>query len=201
VTQTLWLVRHAATERTGNRWTGWRSDPPLTAEGSRAADDLAGRLAERLPGGAVVVSSPSLRAVETARAIAARLGCAIAMDDDLREVDVGDLDGLTFDQASGVYPDLGQWLLAADREIDWPGGERAEDLRARVRAALRRVDLRPADLPVVLVSHGGVIGELLAGARGADEQADRWLPAAAAVVLERDDGGWHVLDRIEPIRA
>jgi broad specificity phosphatase PhoE len=201
VTQALWLVRHAATARTGSRWTGWRSDPPLTAEGRRAASDLATRLGERLPSGAVVVSSPALRAIETARPIAARLGCEIELDDDLREVDVGDFDGLTFDEASGVYPDLGQRLLEADREIDWPGGERAEDLRARVRAALRRVDRRPSDVPLVLVSHGGVIGELLAGARGADAQQDRWLPAAAAVVLERDEGGWQVVDRIEPIRA
>jgi broad specificity phosphatase PhoE len=148
-----------------------------------------------------VVSCPSLGAVDTARPIAALLGCEITIDDDLREVDVGDFDGLTFDEASGVYPDLGQRLLEADREIDWPGGERAEDLRARVRAALRRVDRRPSHVPVVLVSHGGVIGELLAGAHGAADQEERWLPAASAVVLERDEGGWRVLDRIEPIGA
>jgi probable phosphoglycerate mutase len=197
--RTLWLVRHAATDWTGARWSGRRSDPSLSAAGRRAADDLAAALAGRLPPRAVILASPSRRAVETARPIADRLGVPMELDDDLREVDVGELDGLTFDAASARYPDLAKRLLAGDRDVDWPGGERAADLRTRIRSVLRRLEARSATATVVLVTHGGVIGEVLASVDGPDLGAERWLSAGAAVALERGDGRWRIAERIEAV--
>ena len=49
VTRTIWLVRHAATEWTGVRWTGARSDPPLSDEGARRGRSCRGA---RRPAGA-----------------------------------------------------------------------------------------------------------------------------------------------------
>jgi probable phosphoglycerate mutase len=193
--QTLWLVRHAATAMTGNRWAGSRSDPPLTDDGRAAAAELAARLAGRLPAGTVVVSSPSRRAVETAAPIAAGLGVDVELDDDLREVDVGELEGLTFDEGAALFPELAQRLLAAERDIDWPGGERVADLRARAGAAMERLESRSIDTAVV-VSHGGVIGELVVTLAGPDALADRWIEAGSAVSLVRDGDGWRVAERL-----
>jgi probable phosphoglycerate mutase len=53
---------------------------------------------------------------------------------------------------------------------DWgviPGGERSDDLRARVRAAIERIHARHPGERVVAVSHGGAIGAVLAEASGA----------------------------------
>jgi broad specificity phosphatase PhoE len=191
----LWLVRHAATAMTGNRWAGSRSDPPLTGEGRAAADDLASRLVGRLPAGTVVVSSPSRRAAETAGPIAAGLGVDVELDDALREVDVGELEGLTFDEGAALFPELAQRLLAAERDIDWPGGERVADLRARAGAAMERLESRSIDTAVV-VSHGGVIGELIVTLAGPDALADRWIEAGSAVSLVRDGDGWRVAERL-----
>ncbi|HEX5015632.1 MAG TPA: histidine phosphatase family protein [Candidatus Limnocylindrales bacterium] len=193
--QTLWLARHASTAMTGNRWAGSRSDPPLTDEGRTAAADLAARLFGRLPAGTIVVSSPSRRAVETAEPIAAALRVDVEIDDDLREVDVGELEGRTFDEGAALFPELAQRLLAAEREIDWPGGERAADLRARSAAALGRLEGRSADEAVV-VSHGGVIGELIVTLAGPDALEDRWIAAGSAVSLERSGDGWRVAERV-----
>ena len=197
MTRTLWLVRHAATAMTGARWAGSRSDPPLNDAGRAAADALASALVVRLPKETVVLASPARRAVETARPIAAALGVAVEMDDDLREVDVGELDGLTFDETAARYPDLARRLLASDRDIDWPGGERVADLRARAGTAMARLDAAGAGT-VVIVSHGGVIGELIATLAGPDAVEDLWLEAGTAVSLEREGDAWRVSERINP---
>ena len=199
MTRSIWLVRHAATAWTGVRWTGARSDPPLSDEGRRVADELAEKLADRVVAGTPVVASPSRRAIETATPIAARLGVDVELDPDLREVDVGELDGRTFDETAAAYPALAKQVLAADREIDWPGGERAEDLGARADTAWRRALERAGDGSIVVVTHGGIIGQLIASLVAADPAEPRsWLAAGAAIALERRGQAWLIAERILP---
>jgi broad specificity phosphatase PhoE len=196
---TIWLVRHAATAWTGTRWTGARSDPELSDEGRAAAEQLAQTLAGRVPAGTPVLASPSRRAIETARPIASQLGVDVEIDEALREVDVGELDGRTFDETATAYPELARQVLAADREIDWPGGERAADLAVRAADALQRAVTRAGDGSIVLVTHGGVVGELVGTLVASDPDEPRsWLPAAGAVALARDDEAWAIVDRIVP---
>jgi broad specificity phosphatase PhoE len=202
MTRAIWLVRHAATAWTGVRWTGARSDPELSEAGRRAAEELAAALVDQLPHATPVVSSPSRRAIETAGPIASRLGVGVEIDPDLREVDVGELDGRTFDETAAAYPDLAKQVLAADRAIDWPGGERAADLAIRAAEAWRHALGRAGDGPIVLVSHGGVVGELIAELVPADPAEERsWLPAGAAVALAESGDAWAVVDRIVPEAA
>lgn len=194
--QTVWLVRHAPTDYTGNRWAGSRSDARLNGPGRAIAERLATRLAPRLPAGTILVSSPSRRAVETAQPLATQMGTELDLDDDLREVDVGAAEGMTFDEAAERYPDLARRLLAADQDIDWPDGERAADLRERVRRSIGRLDARSADGTVVVVTHGGVIGEAIRALVGLEGAGRRWLEAGAAVALERDEQAWRLGDRL-----
>jgi probable phosphoglycerate mutase len=194
---TIWLVRHAPTEWTGTRWTGARTDPSLSDPGRQAAAMLATALAASLPSHTHVLSSPSRRAIETARPIAAGLGVETEIDDDLRETDIGELDGLTFDETRARYPELAKRLLAGDPEVDWPGGERAADLRRRVAAAWERLTTRAGDRPLVAVTHGGVISELIRLVLGDGvANAERWLEAGTAVALRGRDGEWRLGERI-----
>jgi ribonuclease H / adenosylcobalamin/alpha-ribazole phosphatase len=199
MTHAVWLVRHASTAWTGIRWTGARSDPTLSEEGRRTARALAAELAARLPPGTPVLSSPSRRAVQTANSIAAALRVQVELDRELREVDVGELDGRTFDETAAAYPDLARQVLAADSEIDWPGGERAASLRNRAAAAWRGALARAGDGSIVVVTHGGVVGELVASLVDTDPSEPRsWLAAGAAIELVRHGDGWAVHDRVEP---
>lgn len=78
----LYLVRHA---KAGNRpdWDGDDSSRPLTGKGRRQAVAIAERLAP-VAGGALV-SSPSVRCVQTLEPLATKLGVAIVIDDKLAE--------------------------------------------------------------------------------------------------------------------
>ena len=138
------LVRHAPTAWTGSRYCG-RSDPPLDAAGVAVAHRLAGDLATTLAPGTRIVTSPLRRAHATAAAIADAAGIDdIAIDDRWREADFGIAEGLTFEELERLAPDLARRLADGETAIDWPDGERAADLAARVAAAWRRPASPPA---------------------------------------------------------
>lgn len=155
----LWLVRHGATTWSGVRFCG-RSDPELSAAGRVEADRVAARLGALVPPGTDILTSPLRRARETAERIAPAVGGRIVVDERLREVDVGAVDGLTFEAIAERWPELAARLLAADQEIDWPGGETAAQLRARAGPIAQ--ELRGAAGDRIVVSHGGIIAVIRA---------------------------------------
>lgn len=147
------LVRHVATAWTGSRYCG-RSDPALDVAGVAAAGRLADDLAPTLASGTRIVTSPLRRAWATAAAIASAAGIdGITIDDRWREADFGAAEGLTFEELERFAPDLARRLADGETGIDWPDGERAEDLVVRVTAAWRDVVASGDD--VVVVSHAG----------------------------------------------
>ncbi len=174
---TIVLVRHAPTAWSGVRYCG-RADPPLTDSGLALATDLAVALAPLLPEGVRIVSSPSRRARETATALALALApTSIDVDERWQEVDVGLAEGRTFDELTVLEPDLATALAAGDGEIDWPGGETAQELSVRVRAAWASV--LAAGRPTVVVSHGGALRVAGALATGRSPSEIEFLGTAA----------------------
>jgi ribonuclease H / adenosylcobalamin/alpha-ribazole phosphatase len=173
------LVRHATTAWSGRRYCG-RSDPPLTAAGRAESVALGRRLAPTLHPDTRLVSSPARRATATAAAIAAALGdIPIQLDPRWIETDFGDVEGLAFDEVAARHPALAEALLDGTTAIDWPGGETAAALTARVTSALH--ELADDGRPVVVVTHGGPILHALQMARnGAAGVAD--VPAPATEV-------------------
>lgn len=157
------FVRHAPTSWSGRRYCG-RGDPPLSVAGREAAATLAAALAPGLARDVLIVSSPARRARQTAAPIAAAAGVRdLEIDERWRETDFGIAEGRTFDELSALAPDLAKALLRGASDIDWPGGETAAVLEARVEAAWRAIMAR--GLPVVVVSHAGPLRHALALAR------------------------------------
>jgi probable phosphoglycerate mutase len=148
MTVKLCLVRHGRTVF-GERGVlcGW-SDPPLDPEGRSQAVALSEALGGRAFNG--IWSSDLVRAIETARLVT---GVEPTVDERLRELDLGDLDGLRFDDCAS---DLQAGLIAFDG-FHAPGGESVTSLEKRVQAFL--AELWPGDH--LIVTHGGVIRLLL----------------------------------------
>jgi len=155
------LLRHGQTPMSVQKRYAGRSDPPLTEAGVQQAAAAAKRLAPA--GFGVIVTSPLLRTVQTAQAVAAVTGAAVVTDDGFRETDFGAWEGLTFAEVRERWPaEMSAWL--ADPEVGPPGGESFTDVSARVTAALDRVLAARAGQTVLIVSHVTPIKTLVAAA-------------------------------------
>ncbi len=144
------LVRHGETEwsRTG-RHTGV-TDVPLTPAGRLQAEGLGARL--RAWGFARVLSSPLQRAVATCRL--AGLGDVVEVVPALREWDYGSYEGRTTVEIRTERPGWSLWREGA------PGGERADEVGARIEAVLAA--LRASGGDVAVFAHGHVLRVLTA---------------------------------------
>ena len=172
---TIYLIRHPATAWSGVRYAG-RTDVPLIPAARSQASANAAEVAAWIKGrAACVVSSPLARAREAAQPIAEACSAALVIDSRWREADFGAVEGTTFDEIAASWPALAERLLRGERAIDWPGGERWHEFRARVASAWSDLLDQPFDVGVV-VSHGGPIGVALELALG---EAD---PAVGSIV-------------------
>jgi broad specificity phosphatase PhoE len=179
VTTVTHLLRHGQTEHTPERRFSGRNDLPLSRTGRVEAEAAAERV--KGLGIEVVLASPLRRTRETAEVVAAALGVPVTFDEDLVELDFGDLEGLTFDEARAKHP------LAARRFLDGvtvaaPGGESIADVGARVARARRRILSEHAGRTVLVVSHVTPIKLMLAAGLGVgDEVVHRVFLDAASL--------------------
>jgi broad specificity phosphatase PhoE len=155
------LLRHGQTPMSVQKRYAGRTDAPLTEVGVQQAAAAAKRLASA--GLGVIVTSPLLRTVQTAQAVAAVTGAAVVTDDGFRETDFGAWEGLTFAEVRERWPaEISAWM--ADPEVAPPGGESFTDVSARVTEALGRVLAARAGQTVLIVSHVTPIKMLVAAA-------------------------------------
>jgi probable phosphoglycerate mutase len=188
------LVRHgqseAVTEGEELPLVDGHGDPALSAEGQRQAELVGERLStERVD--AIYVSTLR-RTTETAAPLAARLGLSPVVDPDLREVFLGEWEGGLFRQKVADRDPIALRMFAEQRWDVIPGAESSEALGARLRAAIERIVAAHADQRVVVVSHGGAIGEILRQATNSDPWAFVGADNASISHLVVNGDGWRL---------
>lgn len=157
----LLLVRHGETDANRAGLHLGRADPPLTEHGREQAE----RLVRWLPPADAVVTSPLLRARETAAALGARSGVEVEVDERWVELDYGPLDLQPI--GAGMQRDmLDRWR--DDAAFAPPGVETAAAVSARVGAACDELVERAASSVVVVVSHVSPIKAAIGWALGTD---------------------------------
>ena len=149
----------------GARLNGWL-DVPLSALGSAQTERLRRHLAAGAPVDALY-ASPLRRARQTAAALSTTLGIRPRLLDSLREISCGRLDGLPLEEVQRRLPELWRRNLAqVDDDFRWPGGESYRAFRARVLRAVGRIAARHPGRRVVVVTHAGVISQVLGALHG-----------------------------------
>jgi broad specificity phosphatase PhoE len=144
------LMRHAETvDNLARVWQGHR-DSALSSRGEQQVRAAAPHVAAYHP--VVIVSSDLQRAVSTAEAVGAVTGQPVRLDERLREVHVGEWQGLHVDDVNERYPEV---VAALDRGEDVPKGVTGETRRqvaARAGAALREIagGLGPGETALVV---------------------------------------------------
>jgi broad specificity phosphatase PhoE len=151
----LLLVRHGQSTWNSEHRIQGQLDPPLSQEGRKQADRLAQRLTGRRLAG--FYASDLRRAFETAQAIGGALGAHAEPMPGLREIYLGQWEGLRTEELAKRFPEV--WARWTE-EPDWdlvPGGEGSALFEARVSAALDAIFERHEQGDVLAVTHGGVI--------------------------------------------
>ncbi|HON43076.1 MAG TPA: histidine phosphatase family protein [Bacillota bacterium] len=158
----LLVVRHGETMfNREKRFQGWL-DIPLSDFGSAQATACASYLATSpLVPVSRVYSSPLCRARQTAKAIAEALGADLATDERLREIDVGKIAGMTWEDTEDEYPKFMEEYRRDPIATRYPGGESVLDVWDRAGHLLRYIAETHRAETVVVVGHAIILKALI----------------------------------------
>ena len=154
----LYVARHGETDfNAEKRYTG-STDIPLNSKGLMQAKELADKLSAIKFD--IIVSSPLLRAKQTAEIIQNSINAPIAIIDEFSEINVGVYEGLTREEAQEKYPDV--WAKLAKiyvktgaRPIDDAptSGETLRQFDFRIATGLAKLKAAYPERKVLLVCH------------------------------------------------
>jgi len=183
----LYLVRHGETLwNEENRFQGW-ADQPLSPRGEEQARRVASLLTPVAFGAAYC--SDLQRAIRTAEIILEGSDLEPVLLESLREMNIGELDGLTVSEIERRLPELLKAWREDPLSVKMPGGETLEEVSERCLAALDSLVERHRDENVLVVAHHTVNKAILYRLLGIPLPRFRTLrqpPCAVSVVDFRD---------------
>jgi alpha-ribazole phosphatase len=160
----LILIRHGRTATDNPEKCHGFTDIDLSDEGYRQAEKLAECFkSEKI---AAIYSSSLKRGSATAEIIAAPHGLRVIRSPELNEVNFGQIEGITFEDACGLFPDVTELWKCGSTKICFPLGERFLDFAARVNGFTDRLKKHREEDIIMLVGHGGPFKVLLCNLLG-----------------------------------
>ncbi len=162
----LLLVRHGISEYNSARRFAGYSDVEMSAAGYEQAERLRDRLAgEKID---AVYSSDLRRALVTAEILCSGRNVDIVPCSELREVNYGDVEGLTFPEISRLYPEVAELITNFSLQLWFPGGESFTEFIERTSKFLDRLEKHAPEKTILIVSHSGPLRVLLCRLLGID---------------------------------
>jgi probable phosphoglycerate mutase len=175
---TFLLIRHGKTDDVSNALAG-RIDSPLNDQGRQQASLLADTLAH-LPI-QKILSSPLLRAQQTAQPLAKQLNLPVTIEKSFLQVSFGDWEGVPFEELDLIPA----WKTFQQRpsEVTPPNGEAAANVRKRVhQALLSYAQKEPPESVIAIFSHGSIIRHSVSAAIGLPLNQFNFLRIAPASI-------------------
>lgn len=152
--RTILLLRHGQTASNAGGVIQGHLPVPLNDLGHQQAEKLAQRLTKYDSRPQIVITSDLVRAMQTARPVAAALRIPLIPDPVWRERNMGEFQGKT-------VGDRRLWMAVAG-DIETPGAESRLDFRNRAVGALNDLLTRfPGKKRLAVVTHGGPIRMIL----------------------------------------
>ena len=155
----LILVRHGQTPWNADGRFQGQSDAGLTDLGVEQARRAALALKSRQV--AALYASPLPRAMRTAAEISRELSLEIVPLEGLKEVHLGELEGITGPVMREQYPAVFETWRDNPGRVHFPGGESLRQLQARTWRAVQRIEKAHPDDTVVAVSHNFAINAIV----------------------------------------
>lgn len=166
----LLLVRHGITEYNSTRRFAGYTDVGLSEEGNIQVEKLRDYLVgDRID---AVYSSDLKRAMVTAQTVSDGHNVDIISCPELREVNYGYIEGLTFQEIGQRYPRVAEMVINFNLKLSFPGGESFTGFIERTVKFLDRLDTHGESETVLVVSHSGPLRTLLCQLLGIEH--DSW---------------------------
>lgn len=155
----LILVRHGETPwNKEGRFQG-QSLVGLSQKGIAQAQQVAKALASMNI--SALYSSPLSRTLMTAQAISAATSVPVVQLDGLKEVNLGELEGITGQVMRSQYPEVYAAWREDPSDLVFPGGESIRQLQQRAQAAIEEIEAAHSEGLVAAVSHNFAIRSIL----------------------------------------
>jgi len=156
------------------------------------------KLQERLASEPIreIYSSDLKRALHTAEVIASSHQADVIPRPELREIDFGQFEGMTFAEIQRLYPEAAKlWTrknIGSNPELGFPGGESLHTLATRVASFITKLTRTETSDTVLVVGHGGPLRIIVCQLLGL-ELSHWWQiqlnPASLTVVETYPEGG------------
>lgn len=154
----IYLIRHGQTSWNVEGKIQGAADIPLNETGRQQADCLKNGMANRPV--VRIFSSPLKRAVETAEAIANDQNVAVEILEELKEVEFGVWEGMTWADIRDQYPEEYERWCINPVDVAPPGGEQQENIRRRCKKAIDQI-LAKVQGDLAIVAHGAILAYLV----------------------------------------
>lgn len=174
----LILVRHGRTSANAAGLLQGRVDNELDDVGVQQASQIAAALSRADQPLDRIISSPLLRARQTAEATAELTGLEIAIDERWSELDYGEWDGIPISEVRAS--DWQRWR--ADTGFAPPGGESLAQLNDRVDAACNELAALAAGRNVAVFTHVSPIKSAVRWALGTSDEISWHLHVSQAQI-------------------
>lgn len=161
----LILVRHAESLcNQENRFPESGEGDPLSPLGISQAKTLADRITLICEQPLQLISSPTLRTLQTAQAIAGKFQASVIRESRLQEIDCGNWQGKPTKEIRNAFPELWQQRKHKPLIFQFPIGESLADVADRLKPFIETIrgetfnDCRT----LILVSHSNTLSVLMA---------------------------------------
>ena len=152
----LIFIRHGQTDWNVRGKIQGSYDIELNETGIRQAIDLSDKLTKHKYEFKKIYSSPQKRALNTAKILSESSNIEYVVIDDLREINMGEWEGLSWKEVDENYPTEYKEWKSNRRYTSPPKGESYEDMLQRVIKALHKIINENKD-DVVIITHSAVI--------------------------------------------
>ena len=180
----LYIIRHGQTDWNVQGRIQGRQDIPLNAAGRSQAQMLAKGMEKRPV--TAIYSSPQLRAMETAMALAGNQGVEVIPLPELVEIGYGDWEGRTASDILTKERKLYEEWWQHPATVAPPGGETLNQVDARCRKAWERIK-REMKGDTAVVAHGGTLAHFIVHLlEGQPDAAEIVVGNASITTIEYD---------------
>lgn len=149
------LIRHGKTnDNNENRYSG-RIESQLVWNAEEIKQIVLPKISTQDMG--TIYSSPRYRAIDTARPFVDNPS-DIILKEDMREINFGDFDGLTYEEISRIHPEeVDKWLFEQDEYV-FPNGDSLRSFYQRTVNGFQEILSQAShEKNITIFTHGGVI--------------------------------------------